>query len=74
MFMDELDLIDTGASLDRGINARRRRGEFHGGDTGFSRKQRMEREEQAPLVGRRDVTAAINPNSGKPWWVKNAKS
>lgn len=70
MFMDEIDAIDAGTSLDRGIEATRRKGKVVGGRTGFSGQQRQEYAAKHPTLGQRNTTAAINDRTGEPWWIK----
>ena len=61
-----------GMSLDRGINATRRKGINVGRENGFTPESRAEAVERAPDSRRRNVIASLN-GFGKLWWEKNKK-
>ena len=73
MFDDEMNHIALGMSLDNGIKARRARGKPVGQVNGFTVDDRKEREFQNPTAGRKKADAAINANTGRPWWEHHVK-
>ena len=72
MFDDEMNQIALGMSLDKGIKARRVRGPV-GQVNGFTVDDRKERELQNPTLGRKKTDAALNANTGRPWWEHHVK-